>query len=148
MGSTAKGIAGNYLGRRWPLRVSDERPTAGASLFHTGKPGTPTQEQPISIHERFYAQRAVTGASGRIELAPFHGEQAFWAEKGELVSTPWQGLSPSSVDLTLGESFTIGGTITYPDLEEWEPGYEGERRILVFGQTGNLWRPLRESGDH
>lgn len=118
-------------------------PVSGATIHHAGKPRSPSQDQPpLPIHERFFAQRAVTGADGRVELAPFHGEQAFWAEKDELVSTPWQGLHPSSVDLTLGESFTIGGTITYPNIEEWESGYEGERRILVFGLTDNLWRPL------
>jgi len=129
------------------VRDTANTPVVGASVLHAGKPRRPSPEHPLSIHERFYAQRAVTGANGRVEVAPFKGEQALWAEKGQLVSTPWQGQRPTSVDLTLGESFTIGGTITYPDLEEWEPGFEGERRVLVLGQTGNLWRLLVNQRD-
>ena len=117
---------------------------AGATIHHVCKVRelTPWHPTAAGIHERFFSQRVLSDASGRAELASFPGEQALWAERDELASRPWQGLQPTQVVLTLGESFTLGGTVTYPDRNEWAPEYEGERRILVSGLVENLWRPL------
>jgi hypothetical protein len=111
-------------------------PIQGALVKHvTG--GTSTTK-----YARFLSQSVVTDVQGRAEIAPFDGDQALWAEKGELVSPPWQGRRPTRVTLRLGWSFTVGGNLSLPDWSAWDPDYAGERRILISGQTGNLWRPL------
>jgi hypothetical protein len=122
---------------------------AGATVRHAAQPRrrTPADDRPLARFEHFFQHEGVTNECGEVLLAPFHGDQAFWAEKGELVSVPWQGPRPSEVLLRLGESFTVGGTITMPDLKAWDPTYEGERRILVAGLTGTLWRPLARLRD-
>jgi hypothetical protein len=114
------------------------KPLGGAAVHHVGKPRRPTRDSPLRIHERFFAEEALTNADGRVEMAAFPGEQALWAEKGELTSVPWLGVRPSAVVLTLGESFTVGGTISFANPE----GTDEEQRVLVSGLTGNLWRPL------
>lgn len=125
------------------IRVIDggDTPIEGARVRHVV--GGPTH----SAHGRFIEQGGTTDARGRLELVPLAGDQAFWAEKGELVSPPWQGRRPSQVTLRLGPSFTVGGSLSLPDWSDWDPEYEGERRILVSGQVGNLWRPLRTLRD-
>jgi len=118
------------------------KPQSGATVHQAVLPRSPHPEQPpIQIHERFFAQEGVTGADGRVALSPFRGEQVLWAEKSELLSVPWQGVQPSAVVLTLGESFTLGGTFTLSDRPQ-EPRHESEQRILVSGLKGNLWRQL------
>lgn len=125
------------------VRVVDSvgQPQPRARVLHVG------QARAHSLHERFLHDEALTDLDGLALLAPYPGEQAFWAEKGELVSVPWQGTQPSEVELVLGESFTIGGTLDVPDWSDWDPKYQGERRILVAGMTGNLWRPLARLRD-
>lgn len=131
-----------------PLEIlvltADGRPQPGALVHHAGVPRTPASENPspLARHERFLSQEAQTDESGTARLAPFRGEQAFWAEFGELVSVPWQGPRPNRVVLRLVESFTVGGTIALRDWKDWDAEYEGERRIRIAGEEGNLWRPL------
>ena len=130
-----------------PIRVqvvdASGKPKGGATVHHAGVPRSPNPEQPpIQIHERFFTQEGATGTDGRVALPPFRGEQVLWAEWGELVSLPWQGLEPLSVTLTLGEPFTLGGTVIFPDQREEELERETEQRILVSGLKGNLWRQL------
>lgn len=139
------------LERGMPIRVEVVdplgKPQSGASVHHAALPRSPDPERPsIQTHELFFAQDGVTGADGRVALTPFHGEQILWAEKGELISVPWQGEHPSSVVLTLGESFTLGGTVTISDLsaEDFE---RSELRILVSGLKGNLWRQVAHLRD-
>lgn len=119
------------------------QPQSGATVHHAAS-HRPTHER-SAIHERFYSKFAVTGLDGRVRLAAFRGEQAFWAEKDDLISVPWQGIRPASIVLELSDSFTIGGTISF--LEPLEEERLGERRILVSGLTGNLWRPLARLRD-
>jgi hypothetical protein len=128
------------LQRASPIQVtvidSLGRPQRGATVNHV------TAGDSIEIHSRFVSQTRITDASGQVALVPLDGEQAFWAELGDLVAIPWQGRRPSEVVLRLGTSFLVGGELAIPDWSDWDPDYEGERRILVLGQTGNLWRSL------
>lgn len=116
------------------------KPQGGAVVHHSGKPGRPARDAALTIHERFFAQQALTKPDGRAELGPFPGEQTLWAEKGELISVPWQGVRPSALVLTLGESFTVGGTLALTG--QAASSETAGLRILVSGLTGNLWRPL------
>jgi hypothetical protein len=118
------------------------KPQGEVTVHHVGKPRKPTVDAPLRVHERFFAEKALTDAAGRAELPPFPGEQSLWAEKGSLTSVPWHGVRPSAVVLTLGESFTVGGTLSISNQEGWSSDEGGEQRILVSGLTGNLWRPL------
>src|SRR5262245_39330343 len=113
-----------------------------AMVRHAALPRSPRSgEPPLQVHERFFAQEGVTGADGGLRLPPFRGEQVLWAEKGDLVSVPWQGIQPSVVVLRLGESFTIGGIVTLPN-GGGGLAHENDQRILVSGLNGNLWRQL------
>lgn len=126
----------------------DEQGQADVTVFHAGVPRRPSAgEPPLASHERFLFQQALTDASGHARLAPFRGEQAFWAERGEEASVPWQGPRPKHVTLRLGASFTIGGTLALPDWASFDEEWEGERRILVSAQEGNLWRPVARLRD-
>ncbi len=80
-------------------------------------------------------------------MIAFPGDQAFWAEKDDLVSRPWEGLQPHKVVLTLEAAFLLSGTLTMASWADWDPDYRGERRILVSGQHGNLWWPLARLRD-
>ncbi len=123
---------------------SSGKARGGATVHHVG---TTNDQGPL--FRRFLQQSVETDAEGRALLGSLPGEQALWAEKGDLVSHPWQGARPSKVTLTLGESFTVGGTISFPDLT-WQHAREGERRILVSAQIGRLWKPfvtLRDVSD-
>jgi hypothetical protein len=92
---------------------------------------------------RFLSQEALTDDGGIAFLSPLDGHQAFWAERGSQRSIPWQGHEcPATITLRLGETFTLGGSVVLPDWSSWNPEYEGERRILIAGFAGNLWRPL------
>src|SRR6185295_17398735 len=114
---------------------------AGATVHHLPKRDGPPADG--ARFERFLEQEALTDSSGSVELAPFAGEQVLWAVRGELRSIPWQGPTPSSpVVLVMGETFTVGGSVLYPDRVEWKPDYEGERRIMVSGFARGFWRPL------
>src|SRR5262245_47344441 len=132
------------LGRGTPIAVQvvdiAGKPQPGATVHHIAKPRRPTSEdsRPIQAYERFLAQDGVTDTVGRAQLAPFSGEQLLWANRGELVSVPWQGTSPSDVTLTLGESFSLAGTISLVG----DPPRENAFRILVSGLAGNLWKRL------
>jgi RNA polymerase sigma factor (sigma-70 family) len=136
-----------------PIKVrvvdSNKQPQRGAVVHHVGASRRRDPSLlPGRIHERFLLQQALTDERGEVELASFSGEQALWAEKGDLVSIPWQGSSPQSlISLALSPSFTIGGSVSITGKEKMEHGYEGERRILVFGLTGNLWRPIQHVRD-
>ena len=117
-------------------------PLSGATVRHAALPRSPRAgEPPLQAHERFFAQEGVTGSDGRIKLPPFRGEQVLWAEKGDLISVPWQGIQPSEVVLRLGESFTLGGSVTLP-IGRGDLAHGSEPRILVSGLNGNLWRQL------
>ncbi|HEX6883228.1 MAG TPA: hypothetical protein VF530_07585 [Planctomycetota bacterium] len=124
-------------------------PRPGALVRHAAQPRLPTPDDPraTAIHERFLFQEATTDARGRVAIAPFRGEQALWAERDGLASHPWIEHEPTHVRLVLGPAFTLGGEVTMPDLEAWDPTYEGERRILVSGLSGTLWRPLARLRD-
>ncbi|NOT30568.1 MAG: carboxypeptidase regulatory-like domain-containing protein [Planctomycetes bacterium] len=120
----------------------------GATVRHVGSErSSGANDMRPPRYRRFLEQSAITDSEGRVDLPSFPGEQAIWAEQGERVSVPWQGPRPSSVTLTLGESFTIGGTIALPDRATWDAAREGERRMRVWGQTGSLWRPLANIRD-
>jgi len=72
---------------------TSNNPQSGASVHHQGKALLSVMDAVESrIWTRFLAEEAVTDTNGRAELAPFHGEQALWADKAELVSIPWQVL--------------------------------------------------------
>ena len=121
------------------VRVRDAAgaPVGGATVRMAGGAGpraAPTR------HEQFVQPSVLTDASGEARLCRLKGKQAIWAEKGELVSDPWQGLAPTTVELTLGESFTVGGTLA-TERHDWF-GYVGERRIVVARREGNLWRTV------
>jgi len=125
------------------VEVVDDRGVAvsSARIRHvacTVQPGS-ADEFASTTFKRFLSDEGRTDERGRVELAAFEGEQVFWAEDEGRVSQPWQGERPRTVTLTLGEGFTIGGSVSLP---EWNPTYTGERRILVSGLSGNLWRPL------
>jgi hypothetical protein len=127
------------------VRVVDPsgKPRSGATVNHASLPRSPRPEQPpIERYERFFAQKGLTGPDGKVVFPPFRGEQVLWAQLGGLISVPWQGPQPSSVVLTLGESFTIGGTVAFPDWSATDAGIDGEPRITVSGLTGNLWRQV------
>ena len=115
---------------------------SGASVHHVGRAPWTCWSDPIPRYTRLLSDAAVTSSDGIAELAAFPGEQAIWAECGELVSRPWLGELTSRVSLIVGESFMIGGTIVLPDEEEWDPKYRGERRILVSGLADGFWRPI------
>lgn len=115
-------------------------PEEGAIVHHVGRPRRPSRDAPFRIHERFFAEKELTDPEGRVEMAQFPGEQSLSAEKGSLISVPWQGVRPSAVVLRLGESFTVGGTLSISNQQASDE--EAEQRILVSGLTGNLWRPL------
>jgi hypothetical protein len=125
------------------VRVVDEhdKPIAGARVRHMACVEQPSTSEDFTRtrFRRFLMDEGETAADGGRALVNFGGEQAFWAELGELVSLPWQGNNPRSVELRLEASFTVGGTLALPS---WAPTYRGERRILLSGLTGNLWRPL------
>ncbi len=142
---------------QWPSKVEIDIEVAGAvsvevvdsgggrvsaATIHHAARSRSRSATAVQLHERYLEQEAITDTSGHADLAALPGEQEIWAEHEGLVSRPWHGTSPSQVILTLGESFTVGGTISYPDRAEWQSSYEGERRILVSGQVGGLWRPL------
>jgi len=122
-------------GERQSVRVVDAagRAWPGARVLHQALAST---ESPWS---RFLFETLECDAHGHAWLTPFPGEHVVWAESKNSVSVPWSGLPAGEVVLTLGESFTLGGHVTYP---QWDTGYIGERRLLVSGLTGNLWRPL------
>lgn len=123
------------------------RPCAGATIRHAvrapqrGFPGT------VRRFERFLSQRVMADSAGRATLGPLPGTQVLWAEARGLMSSPWEGEYASRVVLTLGESFTIGGTLVFPDRAEWSADYVGERRILVAGERGGSWQPLARVRD-
>lgn len=126
----------------------DGRPRAGAIVHHSGAPRSPPNGKALlAAHERFLAREGITDAAGQARFSAFPGEQAFWAEHGEELSVPWQGVRPTRVVLRLGASFTVGGTLTLPDWSDWDGEWVGERRILVSGQEGELWRPLARLRD-
>lgn len=118
------------------------RPVSDASVFQVGciQLPDPRDRGDGPIFARFLSDSASTNVAGRAELAAFPGEQVLWAQKDVLISLPWKGMTPDvPVVLTLGEAFTLEGTVSLP---EWDLDYEGERRIIVSGQTGNLWKTL------
>lgn len=122
------------------------RPQTGATVHHAigaRGPAGPGRTQ----HERFFAQDAITGPGGHVAMIAFPGDQAFWAEKDDLASRPWEGLQPHKVALTLEAAFLLSGTLTMASWADWDPDYRGERRILVSGQRGNLWWPLARLRD-
>jgi len=121
------------------VRVRDAAgvPVEGATVRMAGGAGpraAPTR------HEQFVQPSVLTDASGEARLCRLKAKQAIWAEKGELASDPWQGLAPTTVELTLGESFTVGGTLA-TERHDWF-GYVGERRIVVARREGSLWRTV------
>lgn len=121
-------------------------PKAGARVYHlpkTHQSGAP----PDALVSRFLGQQAVTDDRGHAHLQAYEGEQALWAELGNLVSVPWEGHKPTKVVLTVSQTFSLGGSIAFSNKESWEKGFEGERRILVSGMTGNVWRPLKRLRD-
>ncbi len=128
-----------------PLEVivldGEGRPQRGALVHHAIRPAARSMGDP-GWGERFFAETLVTDEQGRARTTSWSGHQALWAELGDLVSQPWVGGARSEVVLTLEAAFTLSGRLTLPDWSDWDPSYAGERRILVAGQDGNLWRPL------
>lgn len=128
-----------------PIQVrvvrADDLPAPGSSVFHVASQRDAPADRPL--FERLLAHQMQVDSSGEVHLPPFRGNQALWAESGALRSVPWEGPHPTrTVILSVGPTFTVGGTVSYPDREEWKPDYEGERRILVSCARGGLWRPL------
>jgi hypothetical protein len=111
-----------------------DRPQPNATVRHQARTGT------AEIYTRFLSEVVATDARGRAAVVPFDGDQTLWAERDGLVSLPWCGRRPSGIVLRLGRAFTVGGSITSGNVHALES--TGERRVLVLGQTGNLWRPL------
>lgn len=126
-------------GRTVEVLVRDEHgaPVGGALVNQVGAAihrGAPAD------FEQFFQDSVATDTEGRASLCPLAGEQAIWAELGERASVPWQGVHPERVELQLGDSFTVGGSLTC-DRTNWGD-YQGERRIVVSERLGNLWMPV------
>lgn len=84
---------------------------------------------------RLLARRYTTDSTGTTRCGPFVGEQILVAHQGTQRSIPWRGVRQDEVLLRLGDSFTIGGSVAFPDWSHL--GYEGERRIVVRARLGD-----------
>jgi hypothetical protein len=94
-------------------------------------------------YERIYEREFISCAEGTVNISAFDGEQVVWAEKGGSRSIPWRGSGTiSQITLVMGQAFFVGGTIAYPDRENWDAGYDGERRISISGLQGGVWKSL------
>jgi protocatechuate 3,4-dioxygenase beta subunit len=125
------------------VRVTDVRgtPVAGATVSHFDSDSR-FGGRLRPVEERSLSQKALTGPDGRVTLAAFAGEQTFIATHGQLSSVPWQGSRPASVELVLVPTFSVEGSVSYPDREQWAPEVEGERRIEVACREGGIWRVI------
>src|SRR5262245_60774488 len=57
----------------------------GAIVHHAGKLRRPTEDSPLHVYERFFAQQVPTSEEGFVQMTSFPGEQTVWAEKGRLL---------------------------------------------------------------
>lgn len=127
--------------------ASNGQPQAGATVHHVTQVRESNALALVPEFEHHLSETAITDAAGQAEMAAFRGTQAFWAQKGELLSIPWTGSSPSRVVLRLEDAFRVSGSLMVPNWQEWDPNYRGERRIVVSGREGSLWRPLARLRD-
>jgi hypothetical protein len=82
---------------------------------------------------RLLVERAQTDERGMADVPRFAGEVVLTASAEGRASLPWRGVPGASVDLVLGASFTVGGSVTLPDWSHLN--YEGERRILIEAES-------------
>ncbi|MEQ1892025.1 MAG: hypothetical protein ABL998_05740 [Planctomycetota bacterium] len=115
----------------------DDNPVANALVKRAGAGG---KRGSSSRLEQYVQDSAISDKTGTARLPSLAGDQAIWAEKDFLASTPWQGKSPSRVSLRLRPTFTVGGTLRTV-RRDWG-GYIGERSLVVSERRGNLWIPV------
>ncbi|MEQ1893092.1 MAG: carboxypeptidase-like regulatory domain-containing protein, partial [Planctomycetota bacterium] len=94
------------------------------------------------MEERALSHTALSGPEGRLLLAAFPGEQTFLATSGRLSSDIWKGTDPVAVELVLVPTFSVRGTLDYPDRDQWDPGFESERRVEIAVREGWTWRTI------
>lgn len=129
------------------VRVEDALgvPVAGARVEHYGlTPASAPLEvggalQPLRLR-RLLHQEGVSGSDGRLVLGAFPGEQVLRASAGKRISQAWRGPAPGSLVLRLLDSFEVSGTVGLPDWSHLN--YEGERRLQIGVQEGELWNGL------
>ncbi|MEW6074230.1 MAG: Ig-like domain-containing protein [Planctomycetota bacterium] len=80
-----------------------------------------------------------TDFQGTAVLGSFPGEQILSASKDDLESPPWRGMPRATVELRLAASFTVGGRLILPSLEDRPDGGE---RVSLFMQTWNPWNEI------
>ena len=127
--------------------VQDAQGTAlaGARVEHFGlTPGAAPLEvggelEPLRLR-RLLHQEGISGPDGRLVLGAFPGEQVLRASHGEALSLAWRGPATASLVLTLNDSFEVGGRVSLPDWSHLN--YEGERRLQIGIQDGDLWSGL------
>ncbi len=129
------------------VRVEDGQgaPVVGALVEQFGL--TPA-DAPVEVDGALERQRlrrllrreARTDREGFALLGAFPGEQVLRASLAESISSPWRGPATELVVLKLADSFEVAGTVEYPDWSHLN--YEGERRMLIGTQQGNLFRGL------
>jgi len=104
---------------------------------------------------RLFEDAYETNAAGTAELGRFPEEVVIVASRGDSTSLPWRGIPGATLKLSLGSSFTVGGSVSLPDWSHLD--YRGERRIridvegpdgrrslgCVRGVTDGPWGPVR-----
>lgn len=122
------------------VRVVDGsgNPVAGAEVDHFGV--TPSRAprgadgKTPERARRLLARTYPGDVSGTIRCAAFPGDQVLVAREGGRRSLPWRGRQQDEVLLVLESTFTIAGSVTFPDWSHL--GYEGERRLIVRARRG------------
>jgi hypothetical protein len=129
--------------RKTQNSVIDARgtPIQGAAVMHFDSDAH-SGDRLRPVEERGLSQAALTGPDGRVIMTAFAGRQTFVASAGRLSSLPWKGSRPVAVELVLVPTFSVDGSVAYPDRNQWEPTYEGERRVEVACREGATWQAL------
>lgn len=83
---------------------------------------------------RLLVRRFETDPTGVVRLGPFPGDQVLIASRGQEQSAPWRGHAQGEIVLHLSGTFTIDGTVRFPDWSHLN--YQGERRLLVQAHHG------------
>lgn len=130
-------------GRPVVVRVVDARgnPVPGAKVTHYDCDSR-SQGRLRPLEERALWEAALTDSDGRVSMAAFGGEQIFVATFEQQSSLPWKGSHPVEIELALAATFSVAGSVDYPDRDQWEPEYEGERRVEIACRESGTWRAL------